>query len=89
MENKKDYIVRGTAANGQIRCFAITSRNLVEEARSRHKTSPVITTALGRLLSGGAMMGAMMKGVRIWKKRDLSPTFPPIYRSHLSQSELF
>ena len=25
---------------------------------------------------------------RIWKKRDLSPTFPPIYRSHLSQSEL-
>lgn len=62
MENKKDYIVRGTAANGQIRCFAITSRNLVEEARSRHQTSPVITAALGRLLSGGAMMGAMMKG---------------------------
>ena len=61
MENKKDYIVRGTAANGQIRCFAITSRNLVEEARSRHQTSPVITAALGRLLSGGAMMGAMMK----------------------------
>ena len=30
MENKKDYIVRGTAANGQIRCFAITSRNLVK-----------------------------------------------------------
>ena len=62
MENKKDYIVRGTAANGQIRCFAITSRNLVEEARSRHQTSPVITAALGRLLSGGAMMGSMMKG---------------------------
>ena len=62
MENKKDYIVRGTAANGQIRCFAITSKNLVEEARNRHQTSPVITAALGRLLSGGAMMGAMMKG---------------------------
>ena len=58
----KDYIVRGIAANGGIRCFAITSRNLVEEARRRHNTSPVITAALGRLLSGGAMMGAMMKG---------------------------
>ena len=57
-----DYIVRGIAAKGQIRCFAITSRNLVEEARKRHQTSPVVTAALGRLLSGGAMMGVMMKG---------------------------
>lgn len=61
MENKQDYIVRGIAAEGQIRCFAITSRNLVEEARKRHNTSPVVTAALGRLLTGGAMMGAMMK----------------------------
>lgn len=57
-----DYIIRAVAAKEQIRCFAITSRELVEEARHRHNTSPVITAALGRLLSGGAMMGAMMKG---------------------------
>lgn len=56
-----DYIVRGVAAKGQIRCFAITSKDLVEEARQRHGTSPVMTAALGRLLSGGAMMGSMMK----------------------------
>lgn len=62
MEQDNDYIVRGTAAGGQIRCFAITSKNLVEEARDRHQTSPVITAALGRLLSAGAMMGSMMKG---------------------------
>lgn len=62
MEQNRDYIVRGTAAQGQIRCFAITSRELVEEARNRHQTSPVITAALGRLLSAGAMMGIMMKG---------------------------
>lgn len=55
-------MVRATAANHQIRAFAITSRELVEEARNRHNTSPVITAGLGRLLSGGAMMGAMMKG---------------------------
>ena len=57
-----DYIVRATAANNQIRAFAITSKDLVEEARRRHNTSPVITAGLGRLLSGAAMMGAMMKG---------------------------
>lgn len=57
-----DYIIRAVAANEQIRCFAIRSKNLVEEARRRHNTSPVITAALGRLLSGGAMMGTMMKG---------------------------
>lgn len=57
-----DYMIRAVAAGEQIRCFAITSRELAEEARRRHNTSPVITAALGRLLSGGAMMGAMMKG---------------------------
>ncbi len=58
----KDYIVSATAAGAQIRAFACTTRDLVEECRSRHNSSPVITAALGRLLSAGAMMGSMMKG---------------------------
>ena len=58
----KDYIVRATAADIQIRAFAITSRGMVEEARCDHNTTPVVTAALGRLLSGAAMMGVMMKG---------------------------
>jgi len=57
-----DYMVRATAADGQIRAFAVTSKELVEKAKNYHNTSPVITAALGRLLSGGVMMGAMMKG---------------------------
>lgn len=57
-----DYIVRATAANAQIRAFACTTRNIVETARQAHNTSPVVTAALGRLLSAGAMMGSMMKG---------------------------
>lgn len=57
-----DYIARATAANGQIRAFAITSRELVETARTHHNTSPIMTAALGRLLSGAVMMGTMMKG---------------------------
>lgn len=57
-----DYIVRATAAENQIRAFAITSKELVEQSRIYHNTSPIMTAAMGRMLSGGAMMGAMMKG---------------------------
>lgn len=56
-----DYIVRATAANEQVRAFAATTRDLTEYARERHGTSPVATAALGRLLTGGVMMGSMMK----------------------------
>ena len=56
-----DYIVRAAAANTQIRAFAAVTTELVEEARQRHGTSPVATAALGRLLTGGVMMGSMMK----------------------------
>ena len=61
MTQNTDYIVRATAAGGQIRAFAATTRDLVEEARRRHNTSPVATAALGRLLTAGVMMGSMMK----------------------------
>lgn len=57
-----DYIVRATAANAQIRAFACTTRELTEEARKAHNTSPVATAALGRLLTAGCMMGSMLKG---------------------------
>lgn len=57
-----DYIVRATAAGQQIRVFAATTREMVEHAREIHNTSPVATAALGRLLTGAAMMGLMMKG---------------------------
>lgn len=57
-----DYIVRATAAEDAIRAFAITSKDMVEEGKNRHNTSPVVTAALGRMLSAGAMMGVMMKG---------------------------
>ena len=56
-----DYIVRATAAEGQIRAFAAVTKDTVEEARRRHATSPVATAALGRLLTAGAIMGSMMK----------------------------
>ena len=37
-----DYIIRATAAQGRIRAFAATTRDMVEEARKAHNTSPVV-----------------------------------------------
>ncbi|MDD6207924.1 MAG: Hsp33 family molecular chaperone HslO [Clostridiales bacterium] len=62
MQDYQDYIVRATAGNNQIRAFAATTRDMVEAARVAHNSAPVATAALGRLLTGGAMMGVMMKG---------------------------
>lgn len=59
-----DHIVRVSAADAQIRAFACTTKGVVEAARKAHNTSPVVTAALGRLLSAGAMMGSMLKGDR-------------------------
>lgn len=56
-----DYMIRGTAKDGEVRFFAAYTRDTVEYARASHGLSPIATAALGRLLTAGAMMGAMMK----------------------------
>ena len=57
-----DHIVRGTAAEGMVRAFAITARETVQTAHDNHHTSPLVSAALGRLLMAGQMMGLMYKG---------------------------
>lgn len=57
-----DHIVRAVADNDHIRAFAALTKDMTEDARIAHNSSPVVTAALGRLLTAGAMMGAMMKG---------------------------
>ncbi len=56
----KDYMVRATAGNAQIRAFAATTRDLCEYARKAHNLSPIAAAALGRLMTGTVMMGTMM-----------------------------
>ena len=50
-----DYIIRGMAADKQVRFFAANTKDLVEKARRIHNTSPIATAALGRLMTGTAM----------------------------------
>lgn len=61
MAEYQDYMIRAIAANDEIRAFAVTSRNLVEEARKAHNTSPLATAALGRTMSAAVMMNDMLK----------------------------
>jgi molecular chaperone Hsp33 len=59
---RHDHIVRGVAADGMVRAFAIAARETVQTACERHHASPVVTAALGRLMMGAQMMGVMLKG---------------------------
>ena len=56
-----DYLVRALTENEEIRAFAVTARNLVEEARKIHDNSPIAIAALGRTLSAALIMGDMLK----------------------------
>lgn len=56
-----DRMIRGTDLNYQVRILAANTTQLVNEAASKHQTTPVVTAALGRLLTGGLLMGMTMK----------------------------
>ena len=56
-----DMIIRGMAAENQVRFFAAYTKEVVETARTIHNTTPVATAALGRLLTAGSIMGSMCK----------------------------
>ncbi len=53
-----DKLVRGNSMDGAIRVFAAITTGLVNDAQRIHHTYPVATAALGRLLTGAAIMGA-------------------------------
>ncbi|MGE4284408.1 MAG: Hsp33 family molecular chaperone HslO [Clostridia bacterium] len=57
-----DYIIRAISSDGAIRAFAAVTTNMVNEAQKMHHTYPIASAALGRVLTGAAMMGAMLKG---------------------------
>lgn len=58
----KDYLVKALAFEGTIRAYAVRSTEIVSEGQRRHNTWPTATAALGRTMTAGVMMGAMVKG---------------------------
>ncbi len=58
----KDYLVKALAFNGQVRAYSVRTTNTVSEAQRRHDTWVNASAALGRSMTAGVMMGAMLKG---------------------------
>lgn len=56
-----DQLIRAISKDGLIKVSAVSTRDLTERARQIHKTLPVGTAALGRLLAGASMMGNALK----------------------------
>lgn len=55
-------IVRMISEDGTLYCLALDSTEMVKEMQNIHQTSKVCSAALGRLITAGAMMGALLKG---------------------------
>ncbi len=57
-----DRIASAMTHDGAIRVIAAETTSLVNEAQRLHKMSPVCCAALGRTLTGAAILGRMLKG---------------------------
>ena len=56
-----DCLITAMAAEGQVRLIGAETTALCEEARRLHNTSAVATAALGRTLTGAALMSRLLK----------------------------
>lgn len=56
-----DLLVNGIAADGSIRIFSAITTETVAEAIRRHRTSPTVSAALGRTMTGALMLGTSLK----------------------------
>ncbi len=56
-----DQLIRAISQDGLMKVSAVSTRDLTERARQIHKTLPVATAALGRLLAAASMMGNALK----------------------------
>ncbi|CAN5345168.1 redox-regulated molecular chaperone HslO [soil metagenome] len=56
--NDTDRLIRGTALEGRVRCFALDATGVVAELQRRHGTFPAVTAALGRTAMGALLLAA-------------------------------
>ncbi len=57
-----DRIVTATAIDGSFSIVAGVTTELVRETQQRHELAPTASAAVGRLLTGAALLGASLKG---------------------------
>lgn len=57
-----DYSASGLAGGDSVRIVGARTTTTVSNAQERHGCSPTVTAALGRLLTGAALMGTFLKG---------------------------
>ena len=57
-------LIRGLSENGAVVFCGVDSTDIVRRAEELHKTSATCSAALGRLLTGASLMGAMLKDTR-------------------------
>src|SRR3954454_6266965 len=56
----KDYMIKALGYDGQVRAYAVSTTETVNEAQRRHYTWPTASAALGRAMTATVMMGAML-----------------------------
>ena len=55
-------LIRSITSDGAVMMTVVDTTDIVEDAKNIHDTTAVVSAALGRLLTAGAMMGNMLKG---------------------------
>lgn len=60
----KDKLVIATAKNDEVRIIAAITTELVNDGVRKHECAPTAAAALGRTLTAGVLMGAMLKNAK-------------------------
>ncbi len=64
VDKNSDHLVRAISKDRQIRALAAKTTGVVRRAQTIHKTTVLSTAALGRVLTGGLLVGSMLKSGR-------------------------
>lgn len=56
-----DNFCKVLTGDGMVRGLALDATQIVEQARRIHDTTPVMTAALGRVLTAASMLGSLLK----------------------------
>lgn len=59
-----DHLLRAISSDGSLRVCVAETTLLVEEIRVRQQSDPTATVAIGRLATGAALMGSLLKGAQ-------------------------